>query len=81
LKFVRGDQADLFGAVPTADSSPADVNSADPVGALGELIQMGDAPACNTCGSLNGAQRDVLQLYDVWEHKRMLIAAAPKRER
>ena len=24
----------------------------DPVGALGELIQMGDAPACNICGSL-----------------------------
>jgi ribonucleoside-diphosphate reductase alpha chain len=52
LKFIRGDQGDLFGAVPTADSSPTDANSTDPVGALGELIQMGDAPACNICGSL-----------------------------
>ena len=52
LKFIRGDQGDLFGAVPTAASSPTDANSADPVGALGELIQMGDAPACNICGSL-----------------------------
>jgi hypothetical protein len=29
-----------------------DANDTDPVGALGELIQMGDAPACNICGPL-----------------------------
>jgi ribonucleoside-diphosphate reductase alpha chain len=52
LKFIRGDQGDLFRAVPTAASSSTEANSADPVGALGELIQMGDAPACNICGSL-----------------------------
>ena len=52
LKFIVGDQGDLFGAVPTAASSPTDANSADPIGAIGELIEMGDAPACNICGSL-----------------------------
>jgi len=38
LKFIRADQGDLFGAVATAASSPTEANSADPVGALGELL-------------------------------------------
>ena len=52
LKFIVGAQRELFKSLPTVDSSSTDANSADPVGALGELIQMGDAPACNMCGSL-----------------------------
>ena len=52
LKFITGIQGELFRALPNADSSPTDPNCADPVGALGELVQMGDAPACNICGSL-----------------------------
>ena len=52
LKFIAGDQGELFRAHPIAESSPTDPNSADAVGALGKLIQMGDAPACNICGSL-----------------------------
>src|SRR5208337_2807109 len=52
LKFITGDQGELFKALPMPVQPATDVNGTDPVGALGELIQMGDAPACNICGSL-----------------------------
>jgi ribonucleoside-diphosphate reductase alpha chain len=51
LKFITGEQGELFRSV----SAPVQLQVSqgeDPVGALGELIQMGDAPACNICGSL-----------------------------
>ena len=51
LKFLSGDQGELFNAPPLPTQAAVDSN-VDPVGALGELIQMGDAPACNICGSL-----------------------------
>jgi len=52
LRFLNGDQGELFKALPRPTQSAIDANGTDPVGALGELIQMGDAPACNICGSL-----------------------------
>jgi len=52
LKFITGDQGELFKALPMPIQPAIDANCTDPVGALGELIQMGDAPACNICGSL-----------------------------
>ena len=52
LRFLTGDQGDLFKALPMPVQPAIEANSSDPVGALGELIQMGDAPACNICGSL-----------------------------
>ena len=52
LRFLTGDQGDLFNALPMPVQPAIKANSSDPVGALGELIQMGDAPACNICGSL-----------------------------
>ena len=52
LRFLTGDQGDLFKALPMPVQPAIKANSSDPVGALGELIQMGDAPACNICGSL-----------------------------
>jgi hypothetical protein len=52
LRFLTGDQGDLFKALPMPIPPARDANGTDPVGALGELIQMGDAPACNICGSL-----------------------------
>ena len=51
-KFITGDQGELFKALPMPIQPAGDANVTDPVGALGELIQMGDAPACNICGSL-----------------------------
>ena len=51
-KFMTGDQGELFKALPMPVQPAMDANGTDPVGALGELIQMGDAPACNICGSL-----------------------------
>ncbi len=51
-KFITGEQGELFRALPTPIQPATDTNGTDPVGALGELIQMGDAPACNICGSL-----------------------------
>src|SRR5664279_3952815 len=51
-KFITGDQGELFKALPMSIQPARDANVTDPVGALGELILMGDAPACNICGSL-----------------------------
>ena len=51
-KFITGDQGELFKALPMPIQPATDANGTDPVGALAELIQMGDAPACNICGSL-----------------------------
>ena len=52
LRFITGDQGELFKTLPMPVQPAMDANGTDPVGALGELIQMGDAPACNICGSL-----------------------------
>jgi ribonucleoside-diphosphate reductase alpha chain len=52
LKFTTGDQGELFNAPPLPTQAAVDSHVDDPIGALGELIQMGDAPACNICGSL-----------------------------
>ena len=52
LRFLTGDQGELFKAIPMPAQPAMGANVTDPVGALGELIQMGDAPACNICGSL-----------------------------
>src|SRR5271165_6093247 len=51
-KFITGDQGELFKALPMSIQPARDANGTDPVEALGDLIQMGDAPACNICGSL-----------------------------
>jgi ribonucleoside-diphosphate reductase alpha chain len=51
LRFLTGDQGELF-KTPTPVQAAIEANSSDPVGALGVLIRMGDAPACNICGSL-----------------------------
>src|ERR1022692_3470670 len=52
LRFLTGDQGELFKALPIPIQAAIAANGTDPVVALGELIQMGDAPACNVCGSL-----------------------------
>ena len=52
LRFLTSDQGELFKALPIPIQPAIGANGSDPVGALGELIQMGDAPACNICGSL-----------------------------
>src|ERR1035437_5891967 len=45
LRLFTGDQGELFKALPMPIQPALDANGTDPVGALGELIQMGDAPA------------------------------------
>ena len=52
LKFITGNQGELFKALPMPVQPAIEANSSDPVAALGEVIQMGDAPACTVCGSL-----------------------------
>ena len=52
LKFITGEQGELFRGLPIPTAASAASNATDPVEALGELIQMGDSPACNICGSL-----------------------------
>ncbi|HME32608.1 MAG TPA: HipA family kinase, partial [Terriglobales bacterium] len=52
LKFLTGEQGELFVPALVAVHSSAVPSDKDAVGALGELVQLGDAPACNICGSL-----------------------------
>ena len=52
LKFLSAEQGELFNGLPMPTLPTTDDKGTDPVEALGELVQMGDAPACNNCGSL-----------------------------
>jgi ribonucleoside-diphosphate reductase alpha chain len=52
MKFITGEQGELFQALPVMITAAVPPNGRDPVEALGELVQMADAPACNICGSL-----------------------------
>jgi ribonucleoside-diphosphate reductase alpha chain len=52
LKFITGEQGELFKALPVMIPATVPSDGSDSVEALGELVQMGDAPACNICGSL-----------------------------
>ena len=52
LKFLSGDQGELFNALPLPTLPITDGKDTGPVEALGEIVQVGDAPACNICGSL-----------------------------
>ena len=52
LKFLNCEQGELFPPMSSA-SEPIRANGGgDVAGALSELIELGDAPACATCGSL-----------------------------
>ena len=51
LKFITGGQGELFRPVPVQGQLAVNSQGEDPVSALGDMIQMGDAPAC-ICGSL-----------------------------
>ena len=52
LKFLNCEQGELFPPMAGA-SEPIRANGGgDVAGALSELIELGDAPACATCGSL-----------------------------
>ena len=51
LKFITREQGELFRPVPVPVQSRVSQGE-DPVSALGGMIEMGDAPACNICGSL-----------------------------
>jgi len=52
LKFITGEQGELFKALPVTIPATMPSDGSDPVEALGALVQIGDAPACNICGSL-----------------------------
>jgi len=52
LKFITGEQGELFRPVPDPVQLAVNSQGEDPVSALGDMIQMGDAPVCDVCGSL-----------------------------
>jgi ribonucleoside-diphosphate reductase alpha chain len=52
LKFLKNEQGELFGSLPASIASVQPAIGKGPVEALGEFVQMGDAPVCNICGSL-----------------------------
>jgi ribonucleoside-diphosphate reductase alpha chain len=53
LKFLNNEQGELFVPLPLSGhaSSPAATDKRE-VRALSEVVQLGDAPACNACGGL-----------------------------
>lgn len=52
MKFLKNEQGELFGSEPASIASAQPASNKGAVEALGELVQLGDAPACNFCGSL-----------------------------
>jgi len=49
LRFLKGEQGNLFALQSPVQAQPATGNV---VGALGEVVGLGDAPTCQICGSL-----------------------------
>ncbi len=52
LKFLKSEQAELFELRPPSVEPVAPTNGKGAAEALGQLVQLGDAPACNLCGAL-----------------------------
>lgn len=52
LKFLKNEQGQLFEPLATPTQATPPPNGKGAVEALGELVQLGDAPTCNVCGSL-----------------------------
>ena len=52
LKFLKSEQGELFGSRPASIDPVPPPNGKGAVEALGEVVQLGDAPACNICGAL-----------------------------
>ena len=52
LTFLSGDQGESFDGLAMPTLPTTDGKGRDPIEGLGELVQIGDAPACNICGSL-----------------------------
>ena len=52
LKFLKNEQGELFESLPASTNSLPAPHPKGEIAALGELVQFGDAPACNICGSL-----------------------------
>jgi ribonucleoside-diphosphate reductase alpha chain len=52
LKFLEAEQGQLFEAFPATIQAVSPPNGQGAAEALGELVQLGDAPACNICGAL-----------------------------
>jgi len=52
LKFLRTEQGQLFEPLPAAIQALPPPNGKGPTEVLSELVQLGDAPACNICGAL-----------------------------
>ena len=52
LKFLKNEQGELFESRPVSNRDTPPRNGRGAVESLGDLVQFGDAPACNFCGSL-----------------------------
>jgi ribonucleoside-diphosphate reductase alpha chain len=51
LRFLQGEQKKLF-EMPARQAQAEPMRTGDVVQALGEIVELGDAPACIHCGSL-----------------------------
>jgi len=51
MRFLQGNQQKLF-AMATSQSQAETMLTGDAARALGDMVELGDAPACNQCGSL-----------------------------
>ena len=69
LRFLKGEQGVLF---ERQNSSEPDYERSS-IKALGQVVELGDAPTCQFCGSLMVRKRFLLSLPRMWQHERMLV--------
>jgi ribonucleoside-diphosphate reductase alpha chain len=65
LKFITGEQGELFKAGPVAIQGPVPSNGSDPVEALGELVQMGRCTRVQHLRLADDAQWNLLPLRNL----------------
>jgi ribonucleoside-diphosphate reductase alpha chain len=52
VRFLKQEQGELFEPLPASIHAVPPPDGQNAVEVLGELVQLGDAPACNICGAL-----------------------------
>ena len=79
LKFITGEQGELFRPVPDPVQLAVNSQGEDPVSALGDMIQMGDAPVLRCLRFTDGAQRNLLPLRNVREYEWLFLTSGVGR--
>jgi ribonucleoside-diphosphate reductase alpha chain len=83
LRFLTGKQLPLFAQQTAVVVHQGSVESSETRASISQLLrdsyEAGDAPLCITCGSLMVRQRELLQVWQLWRHKRLLVSSGAGR--